>query len=325
MAPNFWRVVALKAGDPPSCRRKAREVREIVEAQDGPGPLVQELILKLTQAPLEEVSRILARCTRLRSLIIEKHNHWDPATITTSLKLPDSLEKLEYIKYQPSKEPFPKEILSVLNSAPNVTSFALTHYHSKNVPKDFHLPHIEALQLHYVVVEVGRAIATWSMPRLTHLSILGYLRPEEEAIICHFGGQLTFLELPLWFGHFSSGWKKVLDVIKMAPNLTELVVATNPEMPWIVREDSEVVRPYVHPSITHLGLKGPRVYELIPQVLQRVMELKWPALRCVRLMEDVGIGQGGGLVPKGINGEFKKQLQDRGIVLEDRFGCVLEE
>lgn len=286
--PIFWKVVSLHELSRQRCVDKIKALGTALAAQEQPGKLIRELILHLNYAPIQHVGWIVARCPHLRSLVIDTETYWSGESIEAHLWLPESLQNFRYQKLYAPQRPFPQQLISMVDAVPNLTSFSFTHRDHWDLPEVFKLSNVVAFQLHRIPVEDGvHATFDWELPRMTHLTILGLVRPQEMAFMQRFGQQLTFLELPPWADDaLGSSLPRVFAIIALMPSLRELVIATNSIMRWLTAEMGAHPNSYRHPTITHLGFKGFPVYGILWEIIRFAQELQWPALRCVRLMED---------------------------------------
>lgn len=151
------------------------------------------------------------------------------------------------------------------------------------------------------------------LPSLTHLTIPGVNDLAADPLIRRFGPQLVALDADSDY-RMPLAWTNILRMMQDMPKLQELVVSSHRISDWL--EGDETPPDIVNPSLIHLGITG---YDIgtrqLSQLLEKVLGLRWPSLRCLRIM------------PRGRStpvwqevAKFKERFREIDLALEDEHG-----
>lgn len=318
LEPIFWKVIGLKHRNQYGSTAKVRSVRDSLEASarrdphgNGVGKYIQEITFHLHYLSLPDFGRILRCCTSLQSLYLHLSNEWSENTIHNHITLPSSLRHFQYYKTASGLFQFPKQLAQTVASS-NTTSLHLSYGFTGGFPELLSFPKLEALHLHNFQPQRSGVIATWELPLVTRITIDGLVKASTNPLLQSLGPQLLFLEIrAVW----SEWWADSLRATQRMHKLKELVLPAT-----IIDEIPEgVITTAILPPITHLGISANRTSDLAtPNILDRVLQLPWPALRCVKFATSEPNPNPNLSWPDISN--FKPQCLEAGIAVEDPCG-----
>ncbi|OBZ68160.1 hypothetical protein A0H81_11794 [Grifola frondosa] len=294
--------------------------------QVGYGRWVKQLTLDIHHCPIHPVKRIISLCPNLETLIMRKGRDWSRKQIDTNLRevLPKcrSLRRFEWLGVSCTRADSTAMSAGLGTLLQTCTSLRALTINCVNTeprnPVPLHMPNLLELNLMDAHRETLVALAKWTLPSLTHLSIeccRNLFKAELKAIAQHFGSHLLFLSLRSNC-HLHHGELAFMDYImdeyvRACPRLQILVLPSEKSLRIVPSTQRSL-------TITHIILEPYYTWDQLAHVMRRILAYDLPALRCIWVLNGWDLRQ-----PN--SSRFEHACRARQIRVEDENGVDLLE